>query len=616
VEGSPAKGTTLSLDGHSIFGDHDYQLSLDVRREKLGYLRVSASEFRTWYDGDGGFYPPNATYFPLSPNALNLDRKEISVEVGLTLDKAPKVVFKYTHSERDGEKDSTSWGLTQPAPGVTQGLSPSFYGIDERRDIFQLDVTHHIKATDFGVGMAYEHGNIDNALFIDQFPGQAVEQKITDRQGTTYDLFSAHAFTETWLKKNLLFSSGFAYCDLDNNISGSRIYGSDFNAGFAPNPLQTDLGYFGLGGNSHLHEYVVDLNLLSKPTTHFTIIPSVRVQYDDWNANSSGLETLSTDTPVPFSADGGQTLLDVRQRLDLAYNGITNWVFYARGELTEQQGSLTQSGGLVPMAIGTTLVGRQPVQLLNDDHAFFQKYSAGARWYPDRRITVDAGGYYKINKYDYAQDVDSTPNNSATRYPGYLALQHFETTDGNLRLTLRPRQNVSLVSRYEFQYSTIHTEPDPISGLPNVESATMTSHILAQDITWTPWSRLYLQAGFNYVLSDTRTPASEVTQAILNAQNNYWMLNFSSGFVLDDRTDLNLSYLYWLTDDYQNNSAFGVPYGAGGKEHSVTASLTRHISKNIRLLLRYGFFHFEDVTYGGNRNFDGHLVYSSLQYRF
>ena len=28
-------------------------------REKIGYLRFSYSEFRTWYNGDGGFYPPS-----------------------------------------------------------------------------------------------------------------------------------------------------------------------------------------------------------------------------------------------------------------------------------------------------------------------------------------------------------------------------------------------------------------------------------------------------------------------------------------------------------------------------------------------------------------------------
>ena len=44
------------------------------------------------------------------------------------------------------------------------------------------------------------------------------------------------------LSKNVMLSSGFAYSDLDNTFSGSRIYGTDFNVGYVPNPL-ADFGY-------------------------------------------------------------------------------------------------------------------------------------------------------------------------------------------------------------------------------------------------------------------------------------------------------------------------------------------------------------------------------------
>jgi hypothetical protein len=177
-------------------------------------------------------------------------------------------------------------------------------------------------------------------------------------------------------------------------------------------------------------------------------------------------------------------------------------------------------------------------------------------------------------------------------------------------------QNITLVSRYEYQLSTIHTRPDPISDLSGVESSTMTSHILAQDVSWAPWSRVYFQVGFNYVLSDTKTPASDYTQAILNAQNNYWTLNASSGFVLDDKTDLNLSYFFYRADNYQDNSSIGLPLGAGGTEHGINATLTRRLTKNLRLSLRYGYYTYDDETFGGNQDFHAHVIYTSLRYRF
>jgi len=49
---------------------------------------------------------------------------------------------------------------------------------------------------------------------------------------------------------------------------------------------------------------------------------------------------------------------------------------------------------------------------------------------------------------------------------------------------------------------------------------------------------LCLQAGFNYVVSETKTPTSDYTQAVLNSQNNYWTVTFDSSVVVDDKTDL------------------------------------------------------------------------------
>ena len=66
----------------------------------------------------------------------------------------------------------------------------------------------------------------------------------------------------------------------------------------------------------------------------------------------------------------------------------------------------------------------------------------------------------------------------------------------------------------------------------------------------------------------------------------------------------------------QINSADVVAYGAAEHAYSITATLTRRITQNIRWSLKYGYSHYNDETYGGHREFDAHLVYSSLQYRF
>ncbi len=234
------------------------------------------------------------------------------------------------------------------------------------------------------------------------------------------------------------------------------------------------------------------------------------------------------------------------------------------------------------------------------------------------------GGYYKINQYNYDNTQDSTPNNpgnpnyTGVSYPAFLVYEGFQTLDGYARLTFRPWSKVTLVSRYEYQDSLIQTTPDPVSGLSEVDSSWMHSHIFGQNVSWVPLNWLSLQAGFNYVVSTTKTPASDYTQAVLDARNNYWTVNFNSEVVLDDKTDLNLGYFYYRAADSQNNLPVGagVPMGADEQEHSITATLSRRIAKNLRWNLKYAFTHYEDYASYGNYNFDAQVVFSSLQYRF
>ncbi len=621
-----AKQTTFTLDGHSIFDGHDYSLGLGLNRDGLGFVRFNIENFRTWYFGAGGYLPFDGTAFSLPGDALSLDRGQISFETGLTKKNVPQITFKYTHSYRDGEKSSTLWGPVHPdplnSPASLFRVYPAIEDVDETSDTFQLDLTHNYKKINYGAGISYQIGKVNNADKLTFYPGEPIQQEATDREGTSYDMLSVHAFAESWLKNNLFFSAGFMFANLDDTFTGSRIYGDDFDVIYSSAYPALGMGYTNLNGGAHKHEYVENLNLMWQPAKTFTITPSLRVQKEDWNANSAGMGTLydpyyGQSYQGDFTGNSGLDSLDVTERLDLRYIGVTNWVFNAGGQWTEGQGNLHENDGLTQVGG----FGQAPVQFATDDSRFFQKYSAGARWYPASRTSIDIGGYYKINQYNYNFTQDNTPNNSndpnyaGVTYPGFLVYQGFETLDGNVRLSLHPWNKVMLVSRYEYQTSTIRTRPDPASGLSEVDASRMATHNFGQNASWTPLNWLCLQAGFNYVISETETPASAATESILNAQNNYWTVNFNSSFVLDEKTDLNLGYFYYRADDYQP-PVDGVPFGAGAEEHSLTATLTRRITKNLRWNLKYAFTHYEDSASAGNFNYNAHIIYTSLQYRF
>jgi hypothetical protein len=614
-ESQVAKKTIFTLDGRSIFDEHDYSVGLGLVRDDLGFVRVHVENFRTWDSGNGGYIPTGPLSYALPGDPLALDRGLISFEMGLTKPDLPKIIFKYSHNYRNGDESSTLWGPVHDLSGNIYRPYPGINSINETSDTFQLDLAHHYKKVNYGAGVSYQTGNLNNANELTFWQGEPFsQQKVTEQQDVSYDMFSAHAFAESWIKNNLFLSTGFMYANLDDSFTGNQIYGDDFDVAYSPVYPGLNYGYTGLNGGVRQNEYIMNANLMWLPAKNFSIIPSLRVQEEDWNANSAGTGTLGTDTQE-FNSSSGRDSLDVCERLDLRYTGVTNWVFNAGGQWTEGQGNLHENGGLMQV----NGIGQAPVQFATDDSRLFQKYSASARWYPVRQASLDFGGYYKINTYNYNFTQDNTPNDVTTGnpvYPGFLVYQGFETLDGNVRLTLRLPKNIMLVSRYEYQYSTISTQPDPASGLSQQDSSTMNSQIIGQNASWTPLDWLGLQAGFNYVLSTTKTPASDYTQAILNSQNNYWTVNFNSDFVLDAKTDLNLGYFYYRAADGQNNIVGGLPLGADAEEHSVTATLTRRISKNLRWSLKYAFTHYEDYASGGNFNYNAHVIYSSLQYRF
>ena len=63
---------------------------------------------------------------------------------------------------------------------------------------------------------------------------------------------------------------------------------------------------YGLTGAARMHEYVGDMNLFYKPTAHLTIVPSVRLQKEDTDANAGGFETLGANAPVPFTGTSSE----------------------------------------------------------------------------------------------------------------------------------------------------------------------------------------------------------------------------------------------------------------------------------------------------------------------
>jgi hypothetical protein len=609
----------FTADGHALAGNDDYAVRLELSDPDLGFLRAGFTQFRTWYDGNGGFSPLDDQFFSLYDNNLHIDRGSAWFEAGLTLPDKPSLTFRYEHDYRQGQMDSTSWGdndtgaLGSP-PDVK--IVPTFQDIDETRDIITADAKDKIGNTDAGLGLRYEIDRSDDSLNINLDPATPTANRfVTQNNDEQDDVFNGHGFTETRFNDMVMFSMGGSVTTIDSALSGSRIYGPSYGSAFSstyPNSQAHDSGFADLTGGGITDDYVANTSLMVTPITNLVVVPSLRVEYQggDLSDNADMNNVAATGGAVastPTTSADSNWYLQVAESLEVRYTGFLNWSLYASGEWEEDNGNEIWNE--------TTAI---ITPLLNQDwNMLGQKYTVGANWYPLYRLNFSAQYYYQVHNYDYENNLTATP----TSYPGYLQNEDFTVNDMNIRAMWHLLNTLSLVTRYDFQYSTVDTTSIPDGGTQagEVQSASLTSHIISESISWTPVSRLYIQAGGSYVLNNLDTPVASspgINNLVLNSASDYWTVNATAGYALDDKTDLQLQYSYYDADNYVNNSAYSQPYGAGDEQQSITATITRRISKALQLSLKYGFFHNHDETSGGLDNYNAQLVYVNMQYRF
>ena len=606
----------FTLDGHAMPGNGDYSVNLKLSDPDKGYISGGFNQFRTWYDGNGGFFPQNGQWFSPLDDELHIDRGSLWFEGGLTLPDKPSLVVRYEHDYRQGQMDSTSWGDTALTGGYgTRNIVPTFQDIDETRDIFTADVKDKLGSTDAGLGARYEVDRSYDSLNIDRMPDSSANRYVTQDNGERDDLFSVHGFTETVFNKQATFSLGGDFTEIDTHISGSRIYGPSYGAPFSTTYADSqnhDEGFTGLSGGGTTKDYVANMNWMLTPHDNLVFVPAFRVEYQDSDLSDNFSDNAVTSTggpvnstPSAFGADNWY--LDVAESLEARYTGFRNWSLYADGEWSEDNGNemWNETTGII-------------TPVLNQDwNRLGQKYTIGANWYPLYRLNFGAQYYHQIHDYDYDNNLTPAP----TAYPGYLQNENFVVDDMNIRITWRILDTLSSVTRYDFQYSTVDTTGIPNGGTTaaTIQSASLTSHIISENISWTPTSRLYVQAGGSYVLNSLGTPAQDwmgTNQIVLDSADNYWTVDATAGYALGQHTDLQVQYTYYRADDYANNSASSQPFGAGDEQDAVTATLTHQFTKALQVGLKYGFFTNRDATSGGHDNYDAQLVYADMQYRF
>jgi outer membrane protein assembly factor BamA len=90
----------------------------------------------------------------------------------------------------------------------------------------------------------------------------------------------------------------------------------------------------------------------------------------------------------------------------------------------------------------------------------------------------------------------------------------------------------------------------------------------------------------------------------------------SANYILNNQTDLKLTYDYSSADYSQNNVVGGLPLGIDYQRHGVRVGLGRQFWKRFRANLEYAWYYYREPSSGGFNDYTAHGIFGTLAVRW
>jgi hypothetical protein len=603
------------FEARFIPGNEDYRLAARWEKFDAYYVTASYQRFRTFYDGSGGRFLPQNLAISYFDEALAIDRSFFTFELGTLQPNGIQWRLRFDHNTREGTKNSLRWGDSNLAgqPFVPRAFIPSYLLVDEARDIVTLEASERTDQSFWKVAGRYERTRVNHDHVARRRALEPQDRYVTMHDGADTDLFSGHGFYERTFRENLRMSAGGLIANIDTQLTGSKIYGATPLAEYSPTFIRrqpNDVGYYGLSGNTQLKQYVGNLNIFYQPSKFIAILPSVKYEH-------LRQESGETHTDTDFGAGAAAAIQrnieassrhawnEVTEDLEVRYTRWSDWQLATRGQWNQGQGNLVEQSVLAPAR--TAVIDHD-----TDYQRLGQRYTASATWYARPGLTLGGQYNYRLKIADYTTLRDATSNAPASRdrYPSFIVDNDIESRDTSVRLSWRPKSMVSFMTRYAYQRATITTTFD---NLPAIENGRLTRHIITQSASWNPTARLAFTGTVNVTYDQLWVPPHRLT---FNSDNNYTSAALNAGYALGKLTDLQIDLSHYRADNYTDNPAVTLPLNAGQTLQSGALTWVRRQSARLVYIAKYTYATNREGTFGGQNDFQAHLVYGKVQYRF
>jgi hypothetical protein len=652
------KGTNLQIDGKALAGSEDYLGQFKITKNEVGTLEAGYKRFRTYYDGAGGFFPLNNAWLPIYPRELYVDRGKFFANATIALPKAPVFTFKYTNETRTGRKDSTIWGDSDLTgiPIWSQGalnpvsanrkILPAYNNLNERQENWEASVKHTVGNTTGVFTIASNRIKNFDYRSVDRYTGELKPfpaipstpaslipnnlgnnpNKGLDQQSFKESGYTAGGRIETVINDRVTVFGAVNYHHATQDIAASRMITASYATATG---VQSFIGAYNFPGGRPPYSYTsagsMKLDILTgsvgaqlKPINNLQVEVALKgEEYKDRGNNEvsyvSNAIVLATGVVTVVPVESPNSFKNKEKpwtpSLDVRYTGIPKVALY--GSIEYRNVKQDERTAYTSLNVNTTTGALTPGPSGSTDNIREKHTDAklGANWTPTTFLTARAEVFTKDHE---------------NRFEGYDAsagsfyILDYDIYGAKVTTIFRPSPVLAFTTRGIVQRGKAAIAED---GIAKGDSNDSRRYQIEETVDWNPNKSFYVQVNGNLVFDTISTSYPRVTgtarDVLHNADNNYWNGNAIAGFVVDKDTDAQLQFAYYKADNYNAALATSTqPYGAGGRDYSVTAGLKHKFDAKTVACAKVGYIESRNDTAGGNSNFRGPVGYITVEHAF
>jgi cytochrome c len=603
----------ISVTGHAIVPNQDYELKLSVDRTDLGFVHAGFDEWRKYYNDTGGYDPVmTPPEFNLNRN-LYVDNGRAWIDFGLTLPNQPQVVVGYEYQFKNGDESTLDWGKDvngKPNPNPKE-IYPATQAVDEHTHILKLDVTDN-----------FDDWHLENNARVEFYSENnlGLESEIFTPGGTSPDTFvntrdnyhSTQGMNTLTLEKQVrdwwFLSGGFYY---------SKLEGSDFfNQTFATPGFNNQLSSQQI--TLEQQSEIFSMASLFTPLSYLTFSLGTQNEWTSEDGFGNSIPDLDLNNANGANAPTGSNsdLFKSSQTADVRFTKIPFTVLFADGRFDQESVSqFEQQDPGDPNNVTET-----QTDATNYRYNLQTGFSTSPwRWFA---LNAQYQHQYSDTDYNYPIDVVDGISGATNGYPGFILNRKIKTDEFSTKLDLHPANWLKTTLSYQIggtDYSSItdsafeFTQPVAPGGL--IMDGRYNAQTYGFSVTLTPIQRLYFSSAFTYSRSRAVT-ASDNDPSIVPYSGNIYTINSTATYALNAKTSLQTSYVFSHAAYAENNAVAGLPLGLDFMRNELIVGLTRQLTKRLDVALHYEFSQYSEPSSGNANNFTAQAIFATFAYKW